>query len=162
MSKKKVKSSKISKSLIISISIVVGVIILIGAITLNSFSPVNSNELIFAPSTNVFLKAVSSSNGIYHYQYAKGGKTNGSTEGASPSISVSHGNLIQFHLINEDKNQLNNPSKHNLNIDEFDVHIKDLGYFQSESVTFVADKIGTFEYYCSIHPEMKGTITITE
>jgi len=148
--------------MIISISVVAGVIILIGILTLNSFSPVNSNDFVFAPSSNVFLKAVSSSNGNFHYQYAKGGKTNGLTEGASPSISVSQGNLIQFHLINEDKNELNNPSKHNLNIDEFNVHIKDLGYFQSESVTFVTDKIGTFDYYCSIHPEMKGTITITE
>jgi len=65
-------------------------------------------------------------------------------------------------LINEDKNQPNNPSKHNLNIDEFNVHTKDLGYFQSESVTFLADKTGTFDYYCSIHPDMKGVITITE
>jgi len=65
-------------------------------------------------------------------------------------------------LINEDKNQPNNPSKHNLNIDEFNVHTKDLGYFQSESITFLADQIGTFDYYCSIHPDMKGVITITE
>jgi len=65
-------------------------------------------------------------------------------------------------LINEDKNQPNNPSKHNLNIDEFNVHTKDLGYFQSESITFLADQTGTFDYYCSIHPDMKGVITITE
>jgi len=106
--------------------------------------------------------AVSSSDGNYHYQYAKGGKTMGYTEGVSPLISVSQGNLIQFHLINEDKNRPNNPSRHNLNIDEFNVHSKELGYFQSESITFVADKLGTFDYYCSIHPDMKGTIIVTE
>ncbi|AFS83551.1 cupredoxin domain-containing protein [Candidatus Nitrosopumilus sediminis] len=159
---KKKKPSKISRGTIISVSVVAGVIILIGVVTLNSFSPVNSDNLVFAPSSNVFLKAVSSSNGNYHYQHAKGGKTTGSAEGISPSISVSQDNLIQLHLINEDRNQPNNPSKHNLNIDEFNVHTKDLGYFQSESITFVADKLGTFDYYCSIHPDMKGTITVSE
>lgn len=159
---KKKKPSKISRGTIISVSVVAGVIILIGVVTLNSFSPVNSDNLVFAPSSNVFLKAVSSSNGNYHYQHAKGGKTTGSAEGTSPSISVSQDNLIQLHLINEDRNQPNNPSKHNLNIDEFNVHTKDLGYFQSESITFVADKLGTFDYYCSIHPDMKGTITVSE
>ncbi len=162
MQKKKKKSPKISRGAIISFSVVTCVIILIGAVALNSFNPVNSDNFVFAPSSNVFLKAVSNSNGNYHYQYAKGGKTSSSTEGISPSISASKGNLIQLHLINEDRNQPNNPSKHNINIDEFDVHTKDLGYFQSESVTFVADKLGTFDYYCSIHSDMKGTITISE
>jgi len=120
----KKKSSKISKSSIISVSIVVGVIILIGGITLNSFHPVNSDSFVFAPTTNLFLKAVQSSQGNYHYQTTKGGKSVSSTEGTSPSLTVSKGNIIQIHLINEEKNQPNNPSKHNLNIDEFNVHIK--------------------------------------
>lgn len=148
--------------MIISVCVVVGVIILVGSVALNSFNPVNSDSFIFAPSSNIFLKAVSSSNGNYHYQYATGGKVSGSTDGTSPLISVSQSNLIQFHLINEDRNQPNNPSKHNLNINEFNVHTKDLGYFQSESITFVTDKLGTFDYYCSIHPDMKGTITVSE
>ena len=42
------------------------------------------------------------------------------------------------------------------NIDEFDTHAKDLGYFQSQTVIFTANKTGTFNYYCSIHPEMTG------
>ena len=94
--------------------------------------------------------------------HTKGGKNIPYSEGKSPPISLSKGNLVQIHLINEEKNQPGNPSKHNLNIDEFNVHIKDLNYFQSESVTFLADKTGTFDYYCSIHPKMKGTITVTE
>ena len=145
----------------ISIAIVTGVVVLIGGIVLNSFNPVNSDSLVFSPSTNIFLKAVKSSQGNYHFQHTKGGKAFPSSEGTSPSISISKGNLIQIHLINEDKNESKNPSKHNLNIDEFNVHIKDLGYFQSESSTFLADKEGDFDYYCSIHPEMRGTITVT-
>jgi plastocyanin len=40
------------------------------------------------------------------------------------------------------------------------VHTKDLGYFQTQTVTFIADKEGTFQYYCTIHPEMKGNIVV--
>jgi len=162
LSKKQKKSSKRSKTNIIAIAVVTGVIILIGSIVLNSFSPVNSDGFVFAPTSNIFLKAVKSNQGTYHYQKTRGGKALPSTAGSSPPITISKGNLIQIHLINEDKNELGNPSKHNLNIDEFNVHIKDLDYFQSDSVTFLADKTGTFKYYCSIHPEMSGVITITE
>ncbi|PJC49816.1 MAG: chemotaxis protein [Nitrosopumilales archaeon CG_4_9_14_0_2_um_filter_34_16] len=162
MNKIKKKPSRLSRANIISISVVTGVIILIGSIALNSFHPVNSDSFVFAPTTNIFLKGVQDSQGSYHYQHAKGGKSTPSTTGTSPPIKVSKGNLVQIHLINEDRNESNNPSKHNLNIDEFNVHIKDLGYFQSESITFLADKTGTFDYYCSIHLDMKGTITVTE
>jgi len=130
--------------------------------SLNSFSTVNSDGFVFAPSTNISLKAVQSDQGSYHYQFVKGGKSLSSVSGSSSVINVSKGNLVDIHLINEDRNLPNNPSKHNLNIDEFNVSIKDLDYFQSESVTFLADKTGTFDYYCSIHQDMKGTITVTE
>ena len=162
MSKTRKKQSKVTKSNIITISVITGVVILIGGFALNSLHPVNSDGFVFAPSTNIFLKAVKSAQGDYHYQYTKGGKALPSTQGISPTITVSKGNLIQIHLINEEKNESGIPSMHNLNIDEFNVHIKDLGYFQSDSVTFLADKTGTFDYYSTIHPEMKGTIIITE
>jgi len=160
LNKIKKKSSKITRTNMILISVITGVSILIGGVALNSFHPVNSDSFVFAPTTNLFLKAIKSSQGNYHYQTAKGGKSLSSTEGTSPSLTVSKGNIIQIHLINEDKNELNNPSKHNLNIDEFNVHVKDLNYFQSAEVSFLADKTGIFDYYCSIHPEMKGSITI--
>ena len=160
LQKKKQKSNTFSKGRIISWGIVIGVIVLAGVFTMNSFSPVNSDTLVFASSSNVFLKAVKSTSGNYHFQYAKGGKAMGLAEGTSPPISVSQGNLIQLHLINEDKNQQNNQSRHNVNIDEFNVHTKDLGYFQTETITFLADKGGTFDYYCTINPDMKGTITV--
>lgn len=155
--------SKISLGNIISVSVVAGVVFLVGFFALQSFSPVNSDQLVFAPSTNVYLKAVESPEG-YHFssQSTRGGKIVPSTYGSSPSISVSKGNLVQIHLINEEKNQSGYSSTHNLNIDEFNVHTKDLSYFQAEAITFLADKPGTFEYYCSIHPEMHGTITVTE
>ena len=138
-------------------------LLLIGYFALQSFSPVNSEQIIFAPSTNIFLKAIDSPQG-YHYasQSTKGGKVLPSVTGSSTPITVSKGNLVQIHLINEEKNKPGEYSKHNLNIDEFNVHSKDLGYFQTESIIFLADKTGTFDYYSSIHPEMRGTITVIE
>ncbi|QLH07874.1 cupredoxin domain-containing protein [Nitrosopumilus ureiphilus] len=161
MDKKKKKPSKLSRTNLISIAIIAGVVVLIGGIALNSFSPVNSDGLVFAPSSNIFLKAVKSAQGSYHYQHTKGGKVLPFSEGTSPPITASKGNLIQIHLINEEENESGNTSKHNLNIDEFNVHIKDLSYFQSESATFLADKEGSFDYYCTIHPEMRGIITVS-
>ena len=161
MNKSRKQSSKISRKNIISVSVILGVGVLIGFFVLHSFTPVNSDTFIFASPTNISLKAVKSSQGNYHYQATKGGKKLPDAEGASPSIIISKNNLVQIHLINEEINQPDSISKHNLNIDEFNVHTKELGYFQTDSVTFLADKTGTFDYYCSLHPDMKGTITVT-
>lgn len=32
---------------------------------------------------------------------------------------------------------------------------------QNETYSFTYDKTGSFSYYCSLHPSMKGTITVT-
>jgi plastocyanin len=77
--------------------------------------------------------------------------------GHNPAITLNQGNTLSIHLINEDSEK---HSKHNLNIDEFGIHTKDLGYFQTQTVTFTANKAGTFNYYCSIPPEMTGKITV--
>jgi len=39
---------------------------------------------------------------------------------------------------------------HDFVLDEFNVRTKQLSAGQSDSVEFVADKTGTFEYYCSV------------
>ena len=161
MNKSRKQSSKISRKNIISVSVILGVGVLIGFFVLHSFTPVNSDTFVFASPANISLKAVKSSQGNYHYQATKGGKKLPNAEGASPSIIISKNNLVQIHLINEEINPPDNISKHNLNIDEFNVHTKDLGYFQTDSVIFLANKAGTFDYYCSLHPDMKGIITVT-
>lgn len=162
MGKKQKKSVLVTKTNIVSVIIISGVLILIGFFALQSFKPVNSDHLVFEPTTNIYLKALNSPQG-YHYsaQSTRGGKAPPTVAGTSPTLSVAKGNLVQIHLINEEKNESGNPSKHNLNIDEFNVHTKDLGYFETDSVTFLADKTGTFVYYSSIHPEMKGTIRVS-
>jgi hypothetical protein len=88
----------------------------------------------------------------------KGVRTNiGGGPHVDPNYLFKLGSLQSFHVINED---YETHSKHNFNIDEFNVHTKDLGYFETQTVTFLADKKGTFEYYCTIHPEMKGIIKV--
>ena len=77
----------------------------------------------------------------------------------NPTYFLKQGSLESVHIINED---YDTHSKHNFNIDQFNVHTKDLGYFESQTITFIADKVGTFEYDCTLHPEMKGTVTVEE
>ena len=53
---------------------------------------------------------------------------------------------------------------HDLRIDELGVATKKIGAAQEETVTFVASKTGSFEYYCSVGEHralgMKGTLTV--
>ena len=53
---------------------------------------------------------------------------------------------------------------HNFTIDGFAVATKQINSGQSETIEFVADKIGVFEYYCSVGNHramgMKGTLTV--
>ena len=55
---------------------------------------------------------------------------------------------------------------HDFKIDEFNVATKKISGGAEETVTFVADKTGSFEYYCSIGTHramgMKGTLTVEE
>lgn len=55
---------------------------------------------------------------------------------------------------------------HDWNIDEFKAATKVIQAGQEETIEFVANKAGTFEYYCSVGNHramgMKGTFTITE
>lgn len=53
---------------------------------------------------------------------------------------------------------------HNLVIDQFGVETSQLGEGEEEEVEFVADKMGTFEYYCAVANHramgMKGTLVV--
>lgn len=55
---------------------------------------------------------------------------------------------------------------HDWMLDEFSAKTKQLQAGQSETVEFVADKVGTFEYYCSVGQHramgMKGSFVVTE
>jgi plastocyanin len=126
--------------------------------------PTNGNTPIFGIPINHFVKAKYSSGSGYAWvsmssSSSKGLKSTsrGGATTVNPSYTLTKGGLQSMHVVNED---YETHSKHNFNIDEFNVHSKDLAYTQSQTLTFVADKSGTFNYYCSIHPEMRGDIII--
>ncbi|MGE0243564.1 MAG: cupredoxin domain-containing protein [Nitrososphaeraceae archaeon] len=165
--KKNNKKNKITSKKIIIIGIsftIIGLIIYGGITSLKSF---NGNFLL-SPPRNFFMKATyvpnegnvytSQSTGTAKLLNSGAGNRGGLSTGHNPTIMLNQGHSLSIHLINEDSET---HSKHNLNIDEFGVHTQDLGYFQTQTVTFTANKTGTFNYYCSIHPEMKGKIIIT-
>ena len=58
----------------------------------------------------------------------------------------------------------NTEGSHNWVLDEFDAQTSVIGAGKTEEVTFTADKIGTFEYYCSVGSHrtlgMKGNLIV--
>ena len=75
------------------------------------------------------------------------------------TLSVKKGDTVQITFINDE-------GFHDFVLDEFSVRTKQINANEQEIVTFVADKAGTFEFYCSVgkHREMgmKGTLVITD
>ena len=160
--KNKNKNNKITPKKIIVIGILCTVISLIIYGGINSLKSYNGNFLL-SPPRNFFMKATYLPNegNVYTSQSTGTAKIlnsgAGSKIGHNPTITLNQGNSLSLHLINEDSEK---HSRHNLNIDEFNIHTKNLGYFQTQTVTFTANRTGTFNYYCSIHPEMNGKIIV--
>lgn len=69
----------------------------------------------------------------------------GSSFKFSPSsITVKKGDTVRVNF------KSSGGALHDFKIDEFDVATSQLGEDEEEQVEFVADKAGTFEYYCSV------------
>jgi hypothetical protein len=155
-------SFRMSKQRIIMIGVAAAIACAVGAFTYSSSIPANGSAPVLGFPANHFIKATHSGNSGYVYVSqssgsVKGVRSSGGGGIVNPSYVFNKGNLQSIHVINED---YDTHSLHNFNIDAFNVHTKDLGYFETQTVTFVADKPGDYEYYCTIHPEMKGNITI--
>jgi plastocyanin len=166
-----------TKNTIIVISIIIALVSAIAYFGIKSMIPVNGNSPVFGAPKNNFVKAshqpqsgylfVGQSSGaarknlspstISKISSANTGNNSFTDSPTGATLYVSKGGLESIHFINED---YDTHSKHNFNIDEFKVHSKDLGYFQSQIITFIVDKDGVFEYYCSIHPEMRGKVVV--
>jgi len=134
-----------------------------GYFAYQSFIPVNVDYPVFLSPENILIKTGKTTDGHYAFamQSSRGGKQVPRAGGmTSPTLNVSKGNLVAVHVINEILNTSEEKSVHNFNIDEFNVHSKDLGYFESQSITFLADKSGDFIYHCTLHPEMKGVLSV--
>ena len=164
MAKKQPKSKfKIKGTTILAIFAGSLIIAAIGYSTIISMIPVNADFPMFGAPANIYIKAIKSNFGedVFAKQSTKGGKSGGPPTGAeNPVLIVAEENLVSIHFINEDTSVTSKPSQHDLNIDEFNVHSKKLNHFDSQTITFFANKKGTFDYYCSIHPQMKGKIVV--
>jgi plastocyanin len=78
---------------------------------------------------------------------------------APAAIAVKKGDTIKITFKNAD-------GFHDLEIDEFNAETKRIKTGEEDVIIFVADKIGSFEFYCSvgIHRQigMKGILTVTK
>jgi hypothetical protein len=157
-----ISSVRMTKKRLISYAIIAVIISGISITGYKSLIPTNGSTPVIGIPNNHFAKAKYSPGSGYAWVSmssgsAKGLRGSGGGGITNPTYVFSKGGLQSMHLINED---YETHSKHNFNIDELNVHSKDLGYYDSQIITFVADKPGTFQYYCTIHPEMKGEVTI--
>ena len=128
----------------------------VGYAAMMSTIPVNARYPVLGVPANHYIKVVNSQNGpAFASTSTKGGKGfSGAGGHITPTIEVNNNELVSIHILNEDH------QKHNFNIDQFNVHTKDLDHFGSQSITFVADKSGKFIYYDSLNPKMNGTILV--
>jgi len=155
---------RMTKSKIIAIGVLAVVASTVGYFGINSMIPANGSSPVFAFPSNHFIKATHSDRSGYVYVSmssgsVKGLRTSGGGGIVNPEYIFDVGGLESIHFVNEDHDTR---SQHNFNVDEFNVHTRDLKYFESQTVTFIADKPGTYQYYCNIHPEMKGNIVIEQ
>ena len=72
-------------------------------------------------------------------------------------MSIKKGDTVKITLVNSG-------GSHDLRIDEFNVATSRIRGGAQETVSFVADKVGSFEYYCSVGDHramgMKGTLNV--
>ncbi len=78
---------------------------------------------------------------------------------APSSMTVKKGDKVKITFVNTS-------GFHDFKIDEFNVATKKINGGEEDVVEFTANKVGTFEYYCSVGSHramgMKGTLTVTE
>jgi plastocyanin len=74
------------------------------------------------------------------------------------TLTVKKGDTVKITLTNSGK------MMHDWAVDEFNAKTKRITNGQTDTVTFVADKTGTFEYYCSVGQHrangMTGKLTV--
>jgi heme/copper-type cytochrome/quinol oxidase subunit 2 len=157
-----VSSTRLTRKRVITYGIIAAVVLLISITAYKSMIPTNGTAPVFGIPNNHFVKAKYSPSSGYAWVSISSGSIKGLRGGGgggvtNPQYVFNRGGLQSIHVINED---YETHSKHNFNIDELNIHSRDLAYSDSQTITFVADKPGTYHYYCSIHPEMRGEITV--
>lgn len=159
------KQKNKAKSMPISLGTIIFIAIIVAAggggiyYFLTTSTPVNSSVPVLGTPSNIYILGIHDPNQgyVYDQESTRQGKKTVSNGVIDSSIHISKGALVALHFINEDKDT---NTQMDLNIDTFNVHTNKLSYFQAQTITFIADKEGTFSYYSNLHPEMKGTITV--
>ena len=73
----------------------------------------------------------------------------------SPEALEGHAtHTMDLTFVNEDD------TAHTFTIDEMDVDLEAAGG-EEATTTFTPEETGTFEFYCKIHPSMKGELTVS-
>lgn len=147
----------------IGILIIVVILVLTGGMFLANRSaitgtPVNpnlENTNLDSSSTTATSTATSTATGVERVFSIEG--KNFALTPATMTVKV--GDTVKITFKNVEGN-------HDLKIDEFNVATARLKAGEEETITFVADKTGSFEYYCSVGSHramgMKGILTVTE
>ena len=158
------KNKFFTKGTIIGIAVIAAAVSVGGYFALGSMVPVNGITPVFQTPTNIYIVATHDAQSGYFFEETstRQGKKTLASGAVDATIHVIKGELVSLHVVNEDKET---KSQMDLNIDEFNVHTKKLNppadiFFDSQTITFIADKTGTFKYYSIIHPEMKGSIVV--
>ncbi len=113
----------------------------------------SSDTLSATSSTSTATKATSTSASVKSFT------VEGKNFSFSPStLTVKKGDKVKITF-------KNSGGMHDWVLDEFNAKTKQIAAGASETIEFVADKAGTFEYYCSVGNHramgMKGTLTVT-
>jgi hypothetical protein len=104
---------------------------------------------------NFSLKITNTSNGTAFVSVGSQGKKSIPRGHTSPMLDVIEGDTVSIHLINEIHGE-----KYDFVIPELNIHSKQLGYFEADTITFIADRKGEFTYTSTSHPDMKGLFVV--
>jgi plastocyanin len=147
---------------------IIGLIIIVGA---GAFFMSKKNSSTMAPQTttqqptqamskeeSMENKETSPSGAMMMKESEKAFEVDGSNFKFSPStLTVNEGDTVKITF-------KNTQGFHNFIIDEFNAKSKTIQANQTDELTFVANKKGTFEFYCGVGNHramgMKGTLTV--
>lgn len=137
--------------------VILGAIIaIVGSISYFGFAA-RTSVLPVVGAKNFSLKISNTSQGVAFVSVGNVGKKSMAVGHNSPMIEVVKGDTVTVHLISEIHRD-----KYDFVIPDLNVHSKIMGFFEADTVTFVADRTGEFTYTSSLHPEMKGLLVVAE
>lgn len=143
--------------IVVIVLVAIGAFIYINSKNIAVTETVPTNEVSSLPvetGTTTDMTIASSTNAVKEFIVS------GESFSFTPNtISVKKGDTVKITFKNVE-------GFHDFKIDEFNVATARIGGGKEETVTFVADKAGQFQYYCSVGSHrangMWGTITVSE